>query len=66
MKYLLVRSSNADRLTEKVNQYIAEGYKPIGSHQAVVKHEQNRFRGNQHADTINELEYTQTMVREGE
>jgi len=64
MEYKVVRSSNADRLTEKVNQYIAEGFKPIGSHQAVVKHEQNRFRGTQHADTINELEYTQTIIRE--
>ena len=64
MEYQVVRSSSAERLTEKVRNYIAEGYKPIGGHQVVTTRELNRFRGSQHADTINEFEYTQTMMKD--
>jgi hypothetical protein len=62
MKYVILRASDSSRLAEKVNQHIAEGFQPVGSHQVVTTRELNRFRGNQHADTINEVEYTQTMV----
>lgn len=64
MEYIVVRANNPSGLTEKVTNYIAEGFKPIGGHQVVTTRELNRFRGSQHADTINESEYTQTMVRE--
>jgi hypothetical protein len=62
MKYVILRASDSSRLAEKVNQHIEEGFQPVGSHQVVTTRELNRFRGNQHADTINEVEYTQTMV----
>ena len=35
-----------------------------GSHQVVIRRQQNRFRGDQHVDTLNELEYSQTITRE--
>jgi hypothetical protein len=66
MQYKIVKSSTASGLTEVVNQYMAEGFKPIGSHQVVTTRELNRFRGSQHADTLIDNEYSQTMVREGE
>ena len=64
MEYKVVCSKGATYLSNEVNSLIKEGWKPIGSHQVVVKHIQNRFSGNQHKDTLNELEYTQTMIKE--
>jgi hypothetical protein len=63
MDYKIVTSSNSHTLTEKVGLLISEGWEPVGSHQVVVTHSQNRFRGNQQMDTLHETEYSQTMVR---
>jgi hypothetical protein len=63
MEYKIVKSSTASGLAEVVNMYIADGFKPIGSHQVVTTRELNRFRGSQHADTIIDNEYSQTMVK---
>jgi hypothetical protein len=63
MQYKIVKSSTASGLTEVVNQYMAEGFKPIGSHQVVTTRELNRFRGSQHADTLIDNEYSQTMIK---
>jgi hypothetical protein len=63
MEYKIVKSSTASGLTEVVNMYMAEGFKPIGSHQVVTTRELNRFRGSQHADTLIDNEYSQTMVK---
>ena len=41
-----------------------EGWTPVGSHQVVIRREQNRFSGQQHMDTLNQLEYTQTLIKE--
>ena len=57
----IVTSSSARGLTEKINDMINEGWEMIGGHQVVVKHSQNRFAGNQHRDTTNDLEYSCTM-----
>jgi hypothetical protein len=64
MEYKIVYAVAPSYLNNEVNNLIKEGWKPIGGHQVVVKHIQNRFSGNQHKDTINELEYTQTMIKE--
>jgi hypothetical protein len=63
MEYKIVKSSTASGLTEVVNMYMADGFKPIGSHQVVTTRELNRFRGSQHADTLIDNEYSQTMVK---
>jgi hypothetical protein len=63
MEYKIVKSSTASGLAEVVNMYIADGFKPIGSHQVVTTRELNRFRGSQHADTLIDNEYSQTMVK---
>jgi len=63
MEYKIVKSSSASGLAEVVNMYMADGFKPIGSHQVVTTRELNRFRGSQHADTLIDNEYSQTMVK---
>lgn len=62
-EYLILTASSAFDLTKKVNEHIQIRYKPEGSHQVHIKHSQNRFAGTQHRDTVNELEYSQTMIR---
>ena len=61
MEQKIITSGSAHGLNEKIEKAIVEGWKPLGSHQVVVKHSQNRFAGMQHKDTIHELEYSQTL-----
>ena len=63
MDYKIVTSSNSHTLTENIRLLISEGWEPVGSHQVVTIHDQNRYRGTQHIDTTHETEYSQTMVR---
>ena len=63
MDYKIVTSSNSHTLTENIRLLIGEGWEPVGSHQVVTIHDQNRYRGTQHIDTTHETEYSQTMVR---
>jgi hypothetical protein len=63
MDYKIVTSSNPNTLTEKVGLFINEGWEPVGSHQVVVTHSQNRFRGNQQMDTLHQTEYSQTLIK---
>ena len=66
MEYKVIYASSPSELTTKVNMYIGEGFEPIGSHQVATIHAQNRFRGDQHADTKYELEYSQTLINKNE
>jgi hypothetical protein len=63
MDYIIIRSSTVNVLNEKVNDLILIGYEPIGSHQVVVIKSQNRYSGTQHIDTINTIEYSQTVKK---
>jgi hypothetical protein len=63
MDYKVIYASSPSELSSKVNQYINEGFEPIGSHQVATIHAQNRFRGDQHVDTKHELEYSQTLIK---
>ena len=63
MEYKIVSSSSPQGLTNTINSLMNEGWEPMGSHQVIIVREQNRFRGDQHIDTTNETEYSQTMVR---
>ena len=61
IKTQIITASSASQLNAKILKYQEEGFSTVGSHQVVVKHSQNRFAGNQHKDTINELEYSITI-----
>lgn len=63
MNYKIVYGDSPNEINTKVNEMLKEGWEVVGSHQVVVRREQNRFSGSQHMDTLNQLEYTQTMVR---
>ena len=64
MEYKIVSSSSPQGLTNTINSLMNEDWTPVGSHQVVVVHSQNRFSGTTHKDTTHETEYSQTMVRE--
>lgn len=64
MEYKIVSSSFPSGLTKTVMEFIKNGWKPIGGHQVVEVHRQNRFSGTEHRDTIIESEYTQTLIKE--
>lgn len=63
MEYKIVSSSSPQGLTNTINLLINEGWEPVGSHQVVVVHSQNRFSGSQHMDTKIDIEYSQTMIK---
>ncbi len=63
MEYKIVSGGSPSDLTTKVNERIKDGWEIVGSHQVVIHREQNRYSGQQHMDTLNQLEYSQTMCR---
>lgn len=65
MKYKVVYSSSPERLEEKVNKLIEEGFTPTGGVNVNIIRQQNRYSGSQHMDTINSLEYVQSLVKDG-
>ena len=66
MDYKVIATGSHSELTRQVKEHISEGWKPVGSHQVVTRHAQNRFAGLQHRDTQFDLEYSQTMIKENE
>ena len=63
MEYKIVSGGSPTDLTFKVNERIKDGWELVGSHQVVIHREQNRYSGQQHMDTLNQLEYSQTMCK---
>ena len=63
MEYKIVNGGSPNELTTKVNEKLNDGWELVGSHQVVIHREQNRFSGQQHMDTLNSLEYSQTMCK---
>jgi hypothetical protein len=63
MEYKIVSGGSPSELTTKVNERIKDGWELVGSHQVVIHREQNRYSGQQHMDTLNQLEYSQTMCK---
>lgn len=66
MKYKVIRSSSPEGLAEKVNTHVENGYRPMGGVVVNVTRQQNRFSGTQHMDTINSLEYVQSVYKDDE
>lgn len=64
MEYKIVNGGSPSDLTTKVNEKLNDAWEIVGSHQVVIHREQNRFSGQQHMDTLNTLEYTQTLTRD--
>jgi hypothetical protein len=64
MEYKVLYGDSPNELNEKISTHLQDGWKLSGSHQVVIRRQQNRFRGDQHVDTLNELEYSQTITRE--
>jgi hypothetical protein len=64
MSYDIIYSSSPEGLVKKVNEKINEGWKPVGQHQVVEYHHQNRYSGTQLMDTIIKLEYSQTIIKD--
>ena len=64
MEYKIVSGGSPSDLTTKINERLNDGWKIVGSHQVVIHKEQNRYSGQQHMDTLTQLEYSQTMVKE--
>jgi hypothetical protein len=64
MEYKVIYGDSPNELNQKVSTHLQDGWKLSGSHQVVIRRQQNRFRGDQHIDTLNELEYSQTITRE--
>lgn len=64
MEYKVISSNSPESLTTRVMDYIKEGWKPVGSHQVVEIHRQERYSGSQHMDTLIKSEYSQTLIKE--
>lgn len=62
-RYKVVSASSPEGLTVAVNNHIAQGWEPIGSHQVVLHHSQNRYSGQQHMDTRHQADYSQTLIK---
>jgi len=63
MQYKILTSHTASELNRMIETYIEDGWSVVGSHQVAVVHEQNRFAGTQHKDTIIEREYSISMKK---
>jgi hypothetical protein len=59
---IIIASSHIG-LNKQIEEMIAEGWEPIGSHSVVVIHSQMRYSGTQHMDTLHETEYSITMQK---
>lgn len=66
IRYKIVSSSSPEGLENKVNELISEGFTPTGGVNVNIIRQQNRYSGSQHMDTINSLEYVQSLVKENE
>lgn len=64
MSFEVITSNSSDGLNILIKKYIEEGYKPIGSHKVVGNRHQNRFRGSEHVDTIIQIEYSISMIKD--
>lgn len=64
MEQIVITSSSSSGLNKRIEYYINNGWFPVGSHQVVVTHIQNRYSGTQHMDSIHSLEFSQTMRKE--
>jgi uncharacterized protein YecE (DUF72 family) len=63
MEYKVITSGSPEGLTIAVSNAVKDGWEPLGSHQVVLHHAQNRYSGSQHMDTQYKSDYSQTMTK---
>jgi len=63
MEYKVITSGSPEGLTIAVSNAVKDGWEPLGSHQVVLHHAQNRYSGSQHMDTQYKSDYSQTMIK---
>jgi hypothetical protein len=63
MEFKVIRSGSIEALNIKIEAHIIEGWEPVGGHQVVVSHVQNRFSGLQHKDTVYSHDYSISMLK---
>ena len=61
--YRIITASSPSGLVSKVRDLAQLMWKPVGGHQVVTIHTQNRYAGKQHMDTTYKIEYSQTVKR---
>lgn len=59
----VLTAHSASDLNTKISEAIKTGWEPVGAHQVVVTHTQNRFAGLQHKDSYNQFEYSITLKK---
>ena len=64
MEQKILTSGTSEGLNQQIKEKIFEGWIPVGSHQVVTVHSQNRFSGSTHRDTLYSLEYSQTVRKD--
>lgn len=65
MEQKIITAGHVSTLNREMEELIKEGWIPVGSHQVVTKIEQLQYSGMQHKRTLHEVEYSQTMRKEG-
>ena len=63
MEYQVIVADNAYELTKEIKELISNGWEVKGSHQVALRRVQNRFSGERHMDSLNQIEYSQTMIK---
>ncbi len=63
MEYKVVYGESPSELTRLVSENLNNGWELSGSHQVVIRRQQNRYSGQQWMDTVNQLEYSQTLIK---
>jgi len=56
--FKILTSHSVSELNRLIQSHIEDGWSIVGSHQVATIRELNRFAGNQHKDTVCELEYS--------
>jgi hypothetical protein len=64
MEFKVLDGGSVNELNREIKVHIADGWKPVGGHQVVVKHVQLRYAGMQHKDSVSSMEYSQSMIKE--
>ena len=63
MEQKIITANSVNALNISIQTHMREGWEPLGSHQVVTIHAQNRYAGTQHKDTVYKNEYSQTMIK---
>lgn len=63
MEQKILTSGSPSDLNLQIQVHLNNGWVPVGSHQVVITHTQNRFSGSTLRDTMYSHEYSQSVKR---